>query len=213
MLKRLTALLIALTLLLSAASALGESTKTPAESTAEMMSYLHFSFVSMLMVPDLYADEEACFNDMVLLELMDHSYPYPAYRSHDEAWDAVFIPDDSGARITSVQLLADAASVGKDFATFQKVACHVLGLCSPCWVNEDATAFADSFMTIYTQALSFTSNLETDPIDYNGIRISCYHYNTTFGVILEYPVPVNNSVLMNNSVVTALMLSSVSEGQ
>ena len=124
----------------------------------------------------------------------------------------MFIPDSSGQKIASVQLLADAGnSQLGDYRICQRAAAHALGLCSPYWLNEDATVFINDFISIYTQALSLPSGQETSAVSYNGVQVSCYRNNGTFGIILTYPAPVDNNALFSNSVVTALMLSAINQ--
>ena len=215
--KIVSALFLALSLLfcsvLSPVSSLSEeATMTPAESTAMGLTYAHFALMTVLMVPSDYPDEESCFNEMALLELHDHGYgDYPAYRSHDNLWDAVFIPDANG-KITMVHLLSTMTKA-QGSGVARNAFYHVEGLCSPYWSLTSNSEAGASFARIYGQALAFTSSRETEQIDFNGVKISCYRNGESFGIILEYPDPVDEEAIFNKPYALVILASYTQKDQ
>lgn len=217
MLRRISALFLSLILVFTAAACTGESDNrelTSLENTALFLTYSHFNMLSLLTVKmGMYKDEKEFFEDMVFLELIDHNYGYPAYRSHDNRWDAVFQPDSTGQKVSRVQLLTAFTGVDQDTELSRKTALHVYGFCSPGWTDDpdELSRFTEKFLEIYFEAERYTGNKETRAIDFNGIKVSCYRYNATLGIIIEYARPINTDMLFENPVVDALTRSVINQ--
>ena len=177
MTKRICALALSLVLVFLMLPGPGEAAdKTPLEGTAEMLTFAHYAMLSRLTVETgRYKTEEEFFNETALLELTGHSYGNPAYRSHDNIWDAVFQPDSSGQKVARVQLVADVSVLESDTRNGTAAMYHVFGLCSPCWTMDTGLKdIVQDFAEIYAEALVSPANKHTREISFNGVKISCY---------------------------------------
>ena len=210
--KRLIALVAALALLaafLPAAAEPAEETKSPLAETVEALTYLHFDFVSMMLIDHgLYKNEEEAFYDIVLLELIDHHYDCPAYRTRNNVWDALFIPDSSGDKVQSVRLLADITTLSMEYEDYLTVLYHVEGLASPFWDFPNLGSFGKDFGNILLEAYFSTGTYETQKLDMTGVSVCCFHNGNTLGINLDFPKAVSQDDVLANPYVQIIISGS-----
>ena len=214
MTKRICALALSLVLVFLMLPGPGEAAdKTPLESTAELLTMAHYAMLSKVTIKSgRYKTEEEFFNEMAFLELTGHSYGSPAYRSHDNVWDAVFQPDSSGKKVATVQLVASATTLGTDTRNATVALYHMYGLCSPFWTMDSSlNDFAQDFIDIYAEALVATGKKQTRTISVEGVKIYCYRNGDTLGIVLDYPKPVDEDMIWGNTVAYAMLYSLMNQ--
>ena len=194
--RKVLSLVLALAFALSSVPAMAQ---TEFETLAELFTYFHYSFM-------LYTGEYEFGDNTPFCLLTGHSYGsnYAAFRTKNNLFDAVFIPDATGKGVQEIQLLASRDAVVNNTQNQMLALYHVNGMIFPYLfdvVNNPNEALQKGIIDVCVQSVvwghqGYTG--ETIAVD-NVCEITPFVQDQTFGVCITFNTPVTQEFLSSRA--------------
>ena len=201
--RKVLSLVLALVFALSAVPAMAQ---TEFETLAETFTYFHYSFM-------LYTGEYEFGDNTPFWLLTGHNYgsSYAAFRTKNNLFDVVFIPDATGKGVQEIQLLASRDAVANSTENQMLAFYHTNGMIFP-YLLDIATnpneALQKGIIDVCVQSVvwgyqSYTG--ETIVVD-NVCEITPFVQDQTFGVCITFNTPVTQEFLASRAWLMANVL-------